>query len=233
MKKNILITGASKGIGKSIALQLCKNNRLFLFARNQDKLQKIAQQIHDLGGEAYVFATDITNEEQVNRQIGLVLEKFSLDVLINNAGVGVFKAIEEISLNEWDWIMNVNVKGTFLMSKALVPHFKAKKSGLIITVESDVAKRTFANGSVYCASKYAQEAFTQVLRKELRPFGVRVSAIYPGITSSEFDGQPQNADYKQNWLQPEQIAQAIEHIVQTPDHVLIDEITIHPIWQEY
>jgi NADP-dependent 3-hydroxy acid dehydrogenase YdfG len=125
------------------------------------------------------------------------------------------------------------VKGTFLFSQKALPHLKAAKKGHFITIASDVAKRVFDGGSLYCASKYAQHAFTEALRKEVRKDGIKVSTIYSGLVDSHFHADPAGDPSHQGWLSPEDMANSIYYVMNQPAHVVIDELMIHPLNQEY
>lgn len=233
--KVILVTGASKGIGRATAVKLAASGaRVALMARSRDDLQKVQAEIVKKGGICEVFAGDVSDEKYVNKTVATVIDKWGgLEIVINNAGFGIFKPADEISAEEWDAVFATNVKGTFLVSKAVIPHMKSKHSGHIINIASDVAKRTFANGSLYCASKYAQDAFSMALRKELLPFKIKVSVVYSGLVDSYFHAEPQGDSSHKDWLQIEDMANAISFIASQPAHVVIDELMIHPVSQQY
>lgn len=234
-KRISIISGASRGIGRAVATRLAKDGHfVILLARNREELEELEYQIDEVGGKALAIPTDIADEQEVNAAIAQVMKDFRrIDTIINNAGLGIFKPSEELTVGEWSTVMETNVKGTFLLSKAAIPHLKAAGSGHIVGIASDVSKRTFANGSLYCASKYAQDAFLMALRKEVRPHGVKVSVIYPGLVDTFFHGRPAGADHQAAYLTPLDIAQAVSYVVNAPAHVVIDELMIHPISQEY
>lgn len=236
MEKRIsIISGASRGIGRAVATKLAKDGHfVILLARNREELEDLEFQIDEAGGKALSIPTDVADEQEVNAAIAQVMKDFRrIDTIINNAGLGIFKPSEELTIGEWSTVMETNVKGTFLLSKAAIPHLKAAGSGHIVGIASDVSKRTFANGSLYCASKYAQDAFLMSLRKEVRPFGVKVSVIYPGLVDTFFHGRPEGAEHQAAYLSPMDIAQAVSYVVNAPAHVVIDELMIHPMSQEY
>lgn len=163
-----------------------------------------------------------------------MLQKFrKIDVMINNAGYGVFNNAEDIASTDWDELFATNTKGTFLFCKAVIPGMKERKDGHIINIASDVAKRTFAGGSLYCASKYAQEGFSAAIRKELRPFEIKISVVYSGLVDSYFHADPQGSVNHDDWLKNEDMANAIQYIISQPKHVVIDELMIHPLSQDY
>ena len=233
--KTILITGASKGIGRAIALSLAGfNTNLGLVARSQKQLEDVQAEIIKLGSKAEIFVGSVADETFVTTTVQTMLQKFeNIDVMINNAGYGVFGNAEEITSNDWDELFATNTKGTFLFCKAVIPKMKERKEGQIINIASDVARRTFAGGSLYCASKYAQEAFSSAIRKELRPFKIKVSVVYSGLVDSYFHADPQGSANHDDWLKNEDMANAVQYIISQPKHVVIDELMIHPVSQDY
>jgi NADP-dependent 3-hydroxy acid dehydrogenase YdfG len=173
-----------------------------------------------LSNRGYSVMLLARNEEEIH----------TLEVELDAAG-GMAKAF--VTDIREDTVMEVNVKGSFLLTKAVLPGMKAAGKGHIVAIASDVSKRTFAHGSLYCASKYAQHAYFESVRREVRSLGIKVSVIYPGLVDTYFHpgapGQPQRATY----LQPRDIADAVGYIVGAPDHVLIDELMLHPMSQEW
>lgn len=233
--KTIVITGASKGIGKAIALAMAGLNvNLALIARSETELTAVQTEAISKGSSAEIFAGSVSDEAFVNNTIQTVLQKFGkIDVMINNAGYGVFGSVENISSADWDDVFATNTKGTFLFCKAVAPHMKQRKDGHIINLASDVAKRVFGGGSLYCATKYAQDAFSMAIRKELRPYEIKVSVIYSGLVDSSFHTDPQGSSNHEDWLKNEDMANAVIYIASQPKHVVIDELMIHPISQDY
>jgi NADP-dependent 3-hydroxy acid dehydrogenase YdfG len=233
--KVAVITGASRGIGKAIAEELAAGGaHVILTARNEDELKELAMSISGKGGKVNIFTLDVTVEEAV-KQFVTQLSGFSdrVDILINNAGIGSFQPVTETDSLFWDQVMDVNVKGTFLMCKHLVPFMRIRKRGHIISIASDVSRRTFADGALYCASKYAQDAFCSALRKEVRQDNIKVSVIYPGKVETWFNNNKPGPNEGNVLLNPQDIASSVNYILSAPDHVVIDELMIHPISQEY
>ncbi|SFE60442.1 SDR family oxidoreductase [Spirosoma endophyticum] len=234
--KTIIISGASRGIGRATALLLAGHGaNVVVTARNADELTQLEKEATEghTRGKIVAVSGDVTSESDVATVVRTALDQFKrIDVVINNAGFGIFKNVEDISVSEWDDVMATNVKGTFLLTKAALPTLKAQGSGHIVVVASDVAKRTFAGGSLYTASKYAQEAFMGALRKEVRPFGIKVTGVYSGLVDSHFHNKP-GAESSRNWLKNEDMAESMLFIVSRPAHVVIDEFMVHPLEQEY
>jgi len=233
--KTILITGASKGLGKELALEIStRNTKLALIARNKSLLEELKSEILKNNSECEIFAADLCSATEIENAIKYFHEKLgTIDILINNAGIGIFKPLEEIEIEEYDNMMNTNVRASFLVSKLLIPEMKQKKLGQIVFIASDVAKRTFKNGSVYCATKYAQDALASTLRKELRNYGIKVTVIYPGLIDTYFADTEQGEEYKNDWLKTNEITKSIVHLLEQPDNVVIDELMIHPLSQDY
>jgi len=233
--KIAVVAGASRGIGRAIATQLAAAGaQVILLARNQSDLNEAVAEIIQEGGLATAFVLDISDEQAVKSVFQQIIQQYKrIDILVNNAGIGEFYPVSETSASFWDEVMNTNVKGTFLCSKEAVIQMQKQGVGHIVSIASDVAKRTFANGALYCSSKYAQDAFSSALRKEVRKDGIKVSVVYPGLVDTYFNksqpGNPANASH----LKPEDIAASVLHILAAPKHVVIDELMIHPIAQDY
>ena len=234
-QKNILITGASKGIGKATALLFATFKvNIGLIARNESELLAVQSEVIAKGSNCNIYTGNVSDENFVDSTVQSFIQSFgSVDIMINNAGFGIFKSTTEISLQEWEDVFATNATGTFLFCKAVIPTMKDNKKGHIINLASDVAKRTFANGSLYCASKYAQDAFSMAIRKELRPFEIKVSVVYSGLVDSYFHAEPEGDSSHKNWLKNEDMANAIVYIASQPKHVVIDELMIHPLEQDY
>jgi NADP-dependent 3-hydroxy acid dehydrogenase YdfG len=226
-----IVTGASRGIGKATALLLAMQGAsVVAVARSADELSELTQKTHGLAIQA-----DITDEADVQNVVAEALRHYGhVDILVCNAGIGSFQQLEDFDAAEWDQIFDVNVKGTFLMCKAVVPHFKEQRRGHIVGIASDVSRRAFATGTAYGASKYAQDAMLASLRKEVRPHGIKVSTIYPGLVDTYFnDSQPGKSEHEKTHLKPSDIAQAVRYVLEAPAHVVVDELMIHPITQEW
>ena len=233
--KTILITGASKGIGRSLALLLAeKGANLSLIARSEIELMNLKAEIEVVGTKAEIYVGSVSDEEFVKSTINSTIETFGkIDGLINNAGFGIFQQATEISTEDWDSIYDTNVKGTFLFCREAIPHMKQGGGGHIINVASDVAKRVFDGGSLYCSSKYAQDAFSMALRKEVRKDAIKVSVVYSGLVDTYFHSREEGDPHQAEYLTSQNMADVITYILEAPKHVVIDELMIHPISQEY
>ena len=226
----ILITGASRGIGRATALLLAlQGAKVALAARSDSELLDLAAKTQGLP-----LVVDVTDEADVQHAVAETIRHFGrLDALVCNAGVGSFNELEQFSLEEWERQFATNVRGTFLLCKHAVPHFKAQRKGHIVGITSDVAKRTFAHGTAYGASKFAQDALLGSLRKEVRPHGIKVSSIYPGLVDTYFNGQPGGEATAHTHLRPQDVAQAVRYVLEAPAQVVVDELMLHPLSQEW
>lgn len=233
--KTVLLTGASKGIGKALALILAeKSIHIGLVARSENELLELKAEIEKLGSKCLIFTGNVADESLAKTAVSEMIAAFgSIDFMINNAGYGVFGPTESISAQAWSDIYDVNVKGTFLFSKEVLASMKEAKTGHIINIASDVAKRVFDGGSLYCSSKFAQDAFSAALRKEVRKDGIKVSVVYSGLVDTMFHTDPQGSENHSGWLKAEDMAKTIIYIMDQPKHVVIDELMIHPLSQEY
>ncbi|KAB7732071.1 SDR family NAD(P)-dependent oxidoreductase [Rudanella paleaurantiibacter] len=229
--KVVLISGASRGIGRATALLLAQNGaNVVATARNAEDLKSLELEHPGI----VAVPGDVASEADMATVVQTALDRFGkIDVVINNAGYGVFKNVDELTVTEWDELMATNVKGTFVLTKAALPTLKAQGSGHVVVVASDVAKRTFAGGSLYTASKYAQEAFMGALRKEVRSFGIKVTGVYSGLVDSHFHAKGHGHETSKNWLKNEDMAESMLFIISRPAHVVVDEFMIHPLSQEY
>ena len=233
--KTVIITGASKGIGRALALTLAKEGaNLGLVARSEQELKAVQEEISALGAKASIFVGTVSDEAFVKTVIESTVETFGgIDALVNNAGFGIFKQATEITTAEWDDIYETNVKGTFLFCREAIPFMKSAGKGHIINIASDVAKRVFDGGSLYCSSKYAQDAFSMALRKEIRKDNIKVSVVYSGLVDTYFHNRVEGDAYQEKYLSSQDMANTIHYILSAPAHVVIDELMIHPMSQEY
>lgn len=234
--KVVAITGASRGIGEDVALAFAKEKaKLVLVARSPEDLERVRSRAMEAGAEEVLtITTDITKEDEVQVMYDVLLSRFGrIDVLVNNAGIGYFRPVAETTLEHWKTMFDVNVTGLFLCSRgALIPMLE-QGSGHIINISSDVGRRTIANGAGYTATKFAVQGFSDAMRKEVQAKGIKVTTILPGMTDTYFAGSEQGAPHKKDWLKGEDVARAVLYAVSQPAGVLVDDITVHPMIQEY
>ncbi len=214
MSKVIFITGASKGIGKAIALSLSEDNNVILFARSEDKLLELESTIKKKGGSCLCIVGDVTKEQDVSDAIATTIDKFSkIDVLINNAGIGIYKRIENFSFTEFKKVLETNLFGAFLATRYAVPHMIKRKQGQIINISSVAGLNGFKEGTAYSSSKFGLNGFTESLREDIKEFGIAVTAVCPGGVRTEFGGDNHDKVNNDYLLEPEDVAHTIKYLI--------------------
>jgi len=211
--KVALITGASAGIGKACALALvAEGAKVVLVARRQDRLNELVAHIQAAGGEALAVVGDARDEQTALSVVKSATDAYGgIDILINNAGVGNYKNLVDTSADEFDEMMDSNVRSTFLFSRHVVPGMIERKSGTVLMISSMAGIYGFGGEAVYCATKFAQVGFAQALDKELRPHGIKVGVICPGGVKTEFalgKGRTEQSVAESGMLEPEDVANA-------------------------
>ncbi|MEH6906897.1 SDR family oxidoreductase [Neobacillus drentensis] len=230
-----IITGGSRGIGKEIAVKLAESGMKLTIVGSSTQVSETAEELKKMGYDNVLpVQADVSKEEDMKAVVKKTLEAYgSIDLLVNNAGLGFFKLTEEVSLEEWKKVFEVNVQGVFLATKAVLPHMKDQKSGTIINISSDVARYTIPNGAAYTATKYAVQGFSGSVAQEVREYGIRVGTINPGMVDTYFAESTQGLPEKEDWLKVGDIANAVVYMASAPKHMIIDEIVIHPFAQQY
>ena len=212
--KVALITGASSGIGRASALALAEEGaNLILTARRQERLEEIKTKVEKAGGKIVGITGDATQEDTAKKCVDAAVKTFgTLDILINNVGIGNYKDLVDTSAAEYDEMMDTNVRSTFLFSRHTVPFMIKQGSGTILMISSMAGIYGFAGEAVYSATKFAQVGFAQSLDKELRPKGIRVGVICPGGVKTEFaigKGRTEKSVASSGMLDPEDVAGAV------------------------
>ena len=242
MKKIALVTGATSGIGKACASMLARNGyNLIITGRRENRLNELAQKLKNNNVEVKTLVFDVRHKEEVERAIESLPRQWSNpDVLINNAGLAAgADPIQEGDWNDWEQMIDTNVKGLLAVSKAVIPGMISRKQGHIINVSSIAGSEVYANGNVYCASKHAVHAITKGMRIDLLPHNIKVSSISPGMVETEFSlvryhGDKEKADKVYEGLTPlyaEDVADAVEFMITRPAHVNVNDMLLMPAAQ--
>jgi NADP-dependent 3-hydroxy acid dehydrogenase YdfG len=241
LNKTALITGATSGIGRATARILAKNNyKIVLCGRREDRILELQKELLEFT-EVYMLLFDVRDKKAVFDSIASLPESFStIDVLINNAGnAHGLDPIQTGDLDDWDAMIDINIKGLLYVSRAIIPQMVARESGHIINIGSTAAKEVYPNGNVYCATKHAVDALNQAMRIDLNPYGIRVGAIHPGMVDTEFSsvrfkGNTEKAANVYKGLSPlqaEDLADIIHFVVSRPYHVNIADLVVMPTAQ--
>ena len=227
-----VVTGASQGIGLATTRALvAAGARVAGIARSGDRLDQLAETL----GEAFTpVACDVTDAEAVRRAIdGVAADLGQLDVLVNNAGLGRFEPVDELSVDDWDAQVDTNLSGVFHCTRAAVPHMKVQgdergpdeTAGFVVNVASIAGLVGNPTLSAYNATKFGLRGFSDATMKELRPFGIKVSCLYPGSVATHFGGSDPNP----NAMSPESIADTVLHVLRAPHGTLISEVVLRPM----
>ncbi|HDJ5799209.1 TPA: SDR family oxidoreductase [Staphylococcus aureus] len=225
--KVAVVTGAGSGIGEAIATLLHEEGaKVVLAGRNKEKLQNVANQLSQ--DSVKVVPTDVTNKEEVDELIKIAQQTFGgLDIVINSAGQMLSSKITDYQVDEWDSMIDVNIKGTLYTAQAALPTMLEQSSGHLINIASISGFEVTKSSTIYSATKAAVHTITQGLEKELAKTGVKVTSISPGMVDTAINAAYNPTDRKK--LEPQDIAEAVLYALTQPKHVNVNEITVRPV----
>ena len=240
--KVVVITGASSGLGEATARLLSTHGAtVVLGARRAHRLQTLAKELVDNGGTALAIASDVTSRDQVKSLVEAAVQKYGrIDVMINNAGLMPQAPLERLKVDEWDRMIDVNIKGVLYGVAAALPHMQRQKSGHFINVSSVAGHRVGPGFAVYAATKFAVRALSEGLRQEVKPYNIRTTVISPGAVATELPNSITDPDagariktfYSQVAVPAESFARAVAFAISQPEEVDINEILYRPTRQE-
>lgn len=240
--KVVVITGASSGFGKITAEYLSERGaKVALGARSTDKIEALAKSINENGGEAIAVTTDVTEKDQVKNLVEKAVEEFGrVDVMLNNAGIMPLAPLEKLRVDEWDQMIDVNIKGVMYGIAAVLPHMKEQKSGHIINVSSVAGHKIGPGSVVYSATKHAVRTLSEGLRQEVKPYNLRTTIISPGAVDTELPssvGDPDTAEgikgfYDDMAIPADSFARTIIFAMEQPEDMDVNEVLYRPTKQE-
>lgn len=240
--KVVVITGASSGMGEAAAKHLSTlGATVVLGARRSDRIEKLAKEIRDNGGKALAVAMDVTKRDQVKKLVTKAVEQFGrIDVILNNAGIMPLSPLDRLNVDEWDKMIDVNIKGVLNGIAAVLPYMKEQKSGQIINTSSVAGHKIFNGSAVYSATKFAVRALTEGLRMEIKPYNIRTTIVCPGAVKTELlehiteaDIQQVNKDYVGAvGISPDSFARVVAFAIVQPEDVDVNEVIFRPTSQE-
>jgi 3-oxoacyl-[acyl-carrier protein] reductase len=224
--KVAIVTGAGRGIGRSIAIALAQHGaRVVLAARTAAQLLQVQDEIAALGGDALVVAADIGVEQDVIALVRQAIDHYGrLDIVVNNAGIGMYGPLENATTVQWDAMMNINARGTFLMCREAIPHLRLHKTSYIVNITSVVGVKGYVNQALYSASKHAVMGMSKALAKEMQKDGIRVHAICPGGVDTDMASQARPDLDRTILIQPAEIADVVLFLVTRAGNAVIDQI---------
>ena len=239
--KVVVITGASSGLGAAAARHLSRDGAtVVLAARRIDRIQSLAEEIAGNGGMALAIETDVTSRDQVKALVDRAVESYGrIDVMLNNAGLMPLSPIERLKVDEWERMIDVNIKGVLYGIAAALPHMQRQKSGHIINVSSVAGHRIIPSGAVYSATKFAVRALSEGLRQEVKPYNIRTTIISPGAVASELIDHISEGDIeaavraRTSFAVPaDTFARMVAFAISQPEDVDVNEILFRPTQQE-
>jgi NADP-dependent 3-hydroxy acid dehydrogenase YdfG len=241
--KVVVITGASSGLGEAAARLLADEGAtVVLGARREDRIRALADELTRRGDQALAVPTDVTRRDQVLRLVDSAVEAYGrIDVLINNAGLMPLSPLDRLKVDEWDRMIDVNLKGVLYGIAAALPHMQRRKSGHIINVSSVAGHKVRAGNTVYAATKHAVLALSEGLRQEVKPYNIRTTVISPGVVLSELPSTASEPDVSANLqkmygdlgISPDSFARAVVFVVSQPEDVDVNEVLFRPTRQEF
>ncbi len=241
--KVIVITGASSGLGEAAARHLSEEGAIVVLgARRVDRIQSLAEEINNKGGKALAIATDVTQVEQVKALVDEAVQTYGrIDVIINNAGLMPQSPLDRYKIDEWNQMIDVNIKGVLYGIAAALPYMKEQKSGHIINVSSVAGHKVRAGGAVYAATKHAVRVISEGLREEVKDYNLRTTIISPGAVDTELTNtisEPDVAEsfqqfYKDYAIPADSFARVVAFAISQPEEVDINEILYRPTKQEF
>ncbi|MFP8488963.1 SDR family oxidoreductase [Gracilimonas sp. Q87] len=241
-EKVVVITGASSGFGKVAAEYLSERGAtVVLGARRTDKIETLAKSISENGGKALAVTTNVTERDQVKNLVDSAVDEYDrIDVMINNAGIMPLAPLEKLRVDEWDQMIDVNIKGVMYGIAAALPHMKEQKSGHFINVSSVAGHKIGPGGTVYSATKHAVRTISEGLRKEVKPYNLRTTIISPGAVDTELPSStedPETAEgikdfYDDKAIPADSFARAVIFAMEQPEDMDVNEILYRPTAQE-
>lgn len=239
--KVIVITGASSGLGEAASRHLAKEGAiLVLAARRKERIDGLAKEINENGGKASAKQTDVTQAEQLKDLVDFTIDTYGrIDVIINNAGLMPLSPLDRLKLDEWNQMIDVNIKGVLYGIAAALPYMQKQKSGHIINLSSVAGHKVWEGSAVYSATKFAVRALSEGLRQEMTPYNIRVTVVSPGAVATELlnsisesdIAEAVKADVNKISVSPDAFARVVAFAISQPEDVDVNEVLFRPVKQ--
>tara|TARA_Y100000590_G_scaffold468449_1_gene651258 strand:+ start:724 stop:1428 length:705 start_codon:yes stop_codon:yes gene_type:complete len=234
MPRIAVITGASSGIGKELAIHFSQNGiQVVLVARSIKHLSEVEYDIKRNGGSCIAVPTDVSSPDDVLNLKKQISHLGTVDILINNAGLGCFGSIEDLSIEDWNRQINVNLSSSFLLSKAFVPDMQKAKKGALVFVNSIAGRKPFRNSIGYVTSKFALRGFSNSLREDLRSYNIKVISIYPGSVDTPFWENVDNNFDRKEMLDAKTLADSVFYAINAPGNFTIEEMVVRRVLGDF
>jgi len=232
MSKHVLITGGSRGLGRALAIKFHQTGaNVTVLGRTKNDLKSL---VDELGGRISYQLCDLAKSGEIEIAAEEAAKTFGpVQILINNAGVGTYKPFLEQHPDDMKKVIDVNFTGLMRLTHIIASQMKAEGGGQIVNIASDLGRRPLANMAVYVATKHALVGFSHSLARELKADNIKCMVLTPGIIDTFFDGRQKGAINAPNALQTDQLAEVVHYMTQQPDFILIDELSIHPLYQDF
>ena len=221
-----IITGASTGIGRSLSVKLSNQYFVYLISRNKKNLDKTKELINKQNNDCKIIISDISKNESISYIFSQIEHKEKIELLINNAGIGIFKNITDTSIKDWDNTLNTNLRGSFLMTKMIIDNLKTRKDGKIVFISSVAGLQPYKNSIAYVASKYGLRGFAASLREELREFNIKVITVFPGAVNTPIWDDKGMDELRESMIETDDLTETIIHAINAPNNCVTEEITI-------
>ena len=226
-KKNILVTGASSGIGKYLAIELAKNNfNIILTSRAKHKLESTAEEVKQVGSTCHCISADLSDKDSIKELYDQTLKIGFVDTVVNNAGFGKFDKLQDVSADDWDAQISVNLRAPFLITKLFSEPMIKNKRGMFVYINSVAGKKAYPFSSAYVSSKFGLRGFTRSIREEFRDYGIKVVSVHPGAVDTGFWDKLDVDFPRHEMMSSQNVAKTISHAITVPENIVLEEIDI-------
>ena len=226
-KKNILVTGASSGIGKYLAIELAKNNfNIILTSRAKHKLESTAEEVKQAGSTCHCISADLSDKDSIKELYDQTLKIGFVDTVVNNAGFGKFDKLQDVSADDWDAQISVNLSAPFLITKLFSEPMIKNKRGMFVYINSVAGKKAYPFSSAYVSSKFGLRGFTRSIREEFRDYGIKVVSVHPGAVDTGFWDKLDVDFPRHEMMSSQNVAKTISHAITVPENIVLEEIDI-------
>ena len=228
-----IITGASTGLGRSLSVKLSDQYFICLISRKQEKLKKTEALILGKNNQCQIIEADVCKEDSIDSIYSQIKNKSNIELLINNAGVALFKDITKLKIKDWDKQLNTNLRAPFLMTKMIVDDLKSKKTGKIVFINSVAGINPYRDSTAYVASKHGLKGFASALREELREHNVKVISIYPGAINTPLWDDLDMDSFRSEMMDPDDVSDIIINAINAPGNCTTEEVVVRRVLGDF